>query len=120
MKPIKTGKSAATSLRSEGVPPAIADRLRQSLIPSVTLPRVHGTFFAPMKPLISVCAVSLALGVMTGGAAEPKTQTKEEPKKAETKSDSKEKASAKEVAVMKTSLGELVIEFWPDVAPKTV
>jgi peptidyl-prolyl cis-trans isomerase B (cyclophilin B) len=26
----------------------------------------------------------------------------------------------KEVAVMKTSLGEMVIEFWPDVAPNTV
>ncbi|MDQ3624101.1 MAG: peptidylprolyl isomerase [Verrucomicrobiota bacterium] len=27
---------------------------------------------------------------------------------------------AKEVAVLKTSLGEIVVEFWPDVAPKTV
>ncbi len=27
---------------------------------------------------------------------------------------------AKEVAVLKTSKGEMVIEFWPDVAPKTV
>lgn len=26
----------------------------------------------------------------------------------------------KEVAVLKTSMGEMVIEFWPDVAPKTV
>jgi peptidyl-prolyl cis-trans isomerase B (cyclophilin B) len=29
-------------------------------------------------------------------------------------------AAAKEVAVIKTSAGEMVIEFWPDVAPKTV
>lgn len=29
-------------------------------------------------------------------------------------------APAKEVAVIKTSLGEMVVEFWPDVAPKTV
>lgn len=27
---------------------------------------------------------------------------------------------AKEVAVLKTSQGEIVVEFWPDVAPKTV
>jgi peptidyl-prolyl cis-trans isomerase B (cyclophilin B) len=30
------------------------------------------------------------------------------------------KADAKEVAVIKTAEGEMVIEFWPDVAPKTV
>jgi peptidyl-prolyl cis-trans isomerase B (cyclophilin B) len=29
-------------------------------------------------------------------------------------------ADKKEVAVLKTSMGEMVIEFWPDVAPKTV
>lgn len=29
-------------------------------------------------------------------------------------------ASAKEVAVLKTSYGEMTIAFWPDVAPKTV
>ena len=29
-------------------------------------------------------------------------------------------SSAKEVAVIKTSAGDMVIEFWPDVAPKTV
>ena len=27
---------------------------------------------------------------------------------------------AKEVAVLKTSAGEMVVEFWPDVAPKHV
>ena len=30
------------------------------------------------------------------------------------------KPAAKEVAVIKTAAGEMVIEFWPDVAPKTV
>ena len=29
-------------------------------------------------------------------------------------------ASAKEVAVLQTSAGQMVLEFWPDVAPKTV
>src|ERR1700743_443751 len=30
------------------------------------------------------------------------------------------RAADKEVAVLKTSQGEMVVEFWPDVAPKTV
>ena len=30
------------------------------------------------------------------------------------------RAADKEVAVLKTSAGEMVVEFWPDVAPKTV
>src|SRR2546428_4766813 len=76
-----------------------------------------------MKVLISLCAVSLAFGLTTGRAAEPKTQTKEEPKKVETKSDSKEESksvNADEVAVIKTTEGDMVVQFWPDVAPKTV
>jgi peptidyl-prolyl cis-trans isomerase B (cyclophilin B) len=31
-----------------------------------------------------------------------------------------EEKSAKEVAVIKTSAGEMVVEFWPETAPKTV
>ena len=31
-----------------------------------------------------------------------------------------EKKGAKEVAVIKTTAGEMVVEFWPEVAPKTV
>ena len=34
--------------------------------------------------------------------------------------DAKSGASANEVAVIKTSEGDMVIEFWPNVAPKTV
>jgi len=53
----------------------------------------------------------------------------EDPKKEETKPDAATKAESKEeknsvstneVAVIKTSEGEMVVEFWPDVAPKTV
>jgi peptidyl-prolyl cis-trans isomerase B (cyclophilin B) len=68
-----------------------------------------------MKLFIPLCAVGLALGVLTAMAAdEPKPETKP-------KSDSKEdKMSTNEVAVIKTAEGEMVIEFWPDVAPKTV
>ena len=40
-------------------------------------------------------------------------------KKDEPKSDAA-KTDAKEVAVIKTSEGEMVLEFWPDVAPVTV
>lgn len=36
------------------------------------------------------------------------------------KDDAKPAAAATEVAVFKTSKGEMVVEFWPDVAPKTV
>lgn len=67
-----------------------------------------------MKMLMSFCAVALALGLVTGRAADPNQETKP-------KSDSKEnKMSGNEVAVIKTTEGDMVIEFWPDVAPKTV
>lgn len=55
-----------------------------------------------------------ALLVMSGAAQDKKDEKKDnasEPKKAE---------PAKEVAVIKTSAGEMVAEFWPDVAPNTV
>lgn len=47
-------------------------------------------------------------------AADEKKDVSAEPKKSETP------ASTNEVAVIKTSMGEMVAEFWPDVAPKTV
>jgi peptidyl-prolyl cis-trans isomerase B (cyclophilin B) len=68
-----------------------------------------------MKTLVSFCVLSLALGL--GGLRA------EEPTKPENKSDSKPETktvNTNEVAVIKTSEGEMVIEFWPDVAPKTV
>jgi peptidyl-prolyl cis-trans isomerase B (cyclophilin B) len=71
-----------------------------------------------MKQLLTACALLLALGLATAPAQEKKSTDQ----KTDTKqSDSKEgKMSDKEVAVIKTSEGEMVIEFWPDVAPKTV
>ena len=70
-----------------------------------------------MKAIISVCAVGLALGLtMARAADEPKKESKEEKKEQkETKT-----VNNNEVAVIKTTEGEMVIEFWPDVAPKTV
>ncbi len=47
-------------------------------------------------------------------AADEKKDAPAEPKKSETA------PSTNEVAVIKTSMGEMVAEFWPDVAPKTV
>jgi peptidyl-prolyl cis-trans isomerase B (cyclophilin B) len=69
-----------------------------------------------MKKLIYGCLFAFALSVVTTQAEEPK---KEEPKKEE-KKEEKTTSTAKEVAVVKTTAGEMVIEFWPDVAPKTV
>lgn len=75
-----------------------------------------------MKILILICAFSLAAGLATAPAQDSKDAKKEQPKKDEQKSAAKPEAkpAAKEVAVIKTSEGEIVLEFWPDVAPKTV
>jgi len=64
-----------------------------------------------MKTFISICLFSLTLGLTTTVRADD--AKKDEPKK-------DEKTAVKEVAVIKTSAGEMVVEFWPDVAPKTV
>ncbi|MBU6400472.1 MAG: peptidylprolyl isomerase [Verrucomicrobia bacterium] len=58
----------------------------------------------------SFCVVlGLALGLVSTFSADPKKQ--------ETKNVS---TNTNEVAVIKTSDGSMVVEFWPDVAPKTV
>ena len=56
----------------------------------------------------------LGVALLTGTAlAQEKKEGTVEAKKTEAK-------STNEVAVIKTSAGEMVAEFWPDVAPKTV
>jgi peptidyl-prolyl cis-trans isomerase B (cyclophilin B) len=66
-----------------------------------------------MKALISFCALGLALGISTVKADEPKS--------GDNKSGSVTAAAGtNSVAVIKTSEGEMVFEFWSDVAPKTV
>src|SRR3989442_3361846 len=87
-------------------------------IPGVTFPPTHARFCGLMKILTSICAVTLALGLAAGRAAQPHKRTKEEPNKAETKSDSKQEnknVNANEVAVIKTTEGDMVVEFWPEV-----
>jgi peptidyl-prolyl cis-trans isomerase B (cyclophilin B) len=69
-----------------------------------------------MKDLMLACAMAFALACATGCQAADKTETKKE---GDTKPVSAA-ADTNEVAVIKTSAGEMVIEFWPDVAPKTV
>ena len=71
-----------------------------------------------MKLLISLYACSLALGLVVARAEDPKKETSTTVGK---QSDNKaEKMNTNEVAVIKTTEGEMVVEFWPDVAPKTV
>src|ERR1700760_4185501 len=53
-----------------------------------------------MKKLLLSIATTFALGLIVAPAARAE--------------------DAKEVAVLKTSQGEIVVEFWPAVAPKTV
>jgi peptidyl-prolyl cis-trans isomerase B (cyclophilin B) len=72
-----------------------------------------------MKNLWTVCALTLALGLSLAHAEETKkAETKPEAPKAEAKQE--DAKPVKEVAVIKTSEGEMVLEFYPDVAPKHV
>jgi len=74
------------------------------------LPSMRTTFF-------SFC-LSLALGVVTGCKPD---QAPPQPGAAPAKEvPTASGASTNEVAVIKTAAGQMVIEFWPDVAPNTV
>src|SRR6476660_7446229 len=63
-----------------------------------------------MKRMLLCCVLGLAVI-----AAPARSEEKKEEKK-----DKTSMSEPKEVAVIKTSEGEMVAEFWPDVAPKTV
>src|SRR5579871_447757 len=68
-----------------------------------------------MKTLLITCLFGLTLGLVSIQADEPakKDDSKKEDAKTET-------APAKEVAVIKTSAGDMVVEFWTDAAPDTI
>jgi len=68
-----------------------------------------------MKTSWLICAVGLALSLAAAPAQEAK-EPKTEQKKSESNKESKP-VNTNEVAVIKTSEGEMVLEFWPDVAP---
>jgi peptidyl-prolyl cis-trans isomerase B (cyclophilin B) len=65
-----------------------------------------------MKQTIIACLTIMSLALLPVHA--------DDPKPGDAKKDEPKKVDSKEVAVIKTSAGEMVVEFWPDVAPKTV
>ena len=71
----------------------------------------HSCHWSEMKLTLLCCVLSLAF------VAAP---ARSEDKKKEEKKETATMSEPKEVAVIKTSEGEMVAEFWPDVAPKTV
>jgi peptidyl-prolyl cis-trans isomerase B (cyclophilin B) len=84
----------------------------------VTLRRVRGKVRSSiMKKLILTCMLGLSLGLISACADDAKTDTA---KPADIKPTEKKADSSKEVAVIKTSAGTMVIEFWTDAAPKTI
>lgn len=74
----------------------------------------------PMRNVICSCVLGLVMSFVAGckpapgesAASNSQTSTNQETKPVS--------ANTNEVAVIKTSAGEMVVEFWPDVAPKTV
>ena len=62
--------------------------------------------------IVFAFALNLCLGQVAGAADEAKKDDK--------KSENKTTVSTNEVAVIKTNHGEMIVEFWSDVAPKTV
>ena len=78
-----------------------------------------------MKKILITSLLTLVCGLAVAHAEDAKKETQaakaEEPKKAEDpKKEEAKKTDVKEVAVIKTTEGEMVLEFWPDVAPKHV
>ncbi len=89
-----------------------------------TLKTLHGKPHE-MKTIFLGCVLGIALCLTTACKQSPATkESSPEPIKTEAKKDSKNDSkiwtTTNEVAVIKTSEGEMVAEFWPDVAPKTV
>jgi peptidyl-prolyl cis-trans isomerase B (cyclophilin B) len=72
-----------------------------------------------MKNILSLFLISLALGVVSGCSNTGNTDESSKAEKPKQTQEAKQ-VNTNEVAVIKTAYGEMVIEFWPDVAPKTV
>lgn len=77
-----------------------------------------------MKHILHVCLISALLALGAGCKQESQPAANTPSVTAITNSTPKESgpvsASTNEVAVIKTTAGEMVVEFWSDVAPKTV
>src|SRR5207248_9873703 len=63
--------------------------------------------------LVSGCGKALKTETKPAAETKSASETKEQPKEAKS-------MNTNEVAVIKTDMGEMVVEFWPDVAPNTV
>lgn len=82
---------------------------------------VSWKFLRSMKKLFLICAATIVGGLLLVNADEPKKEeTKKDKIQKVEKKEEKKSVNTNEVAVIKTSEGEMVVEFWPDVAPKTV
>src|SRR5438445_3712211 len=73
-----------------------------------------------MKNLYLTIGLGLVFGLATGCNNATSTEQAATSAANATNAPAGAPGAAKEVAVIKTSQGEMVIEFWPDVAPKTV
>jgi peptidyl-prolyl cis-trans isomerase B (cyclophilin B) len=72
-----------------------------------------------MKNILSIFWISLALGVASGCSNTGNTDDSSKAEKPKQTQEAKQ-VNTNEVAVIKTAYGDMVLEFWPDVAPKTV
>src|SRR5580704_13623213 len=66
-----------------------------------------------MRALNLICALGLVAGIATALADEPNTST-------QTNASMSNQPNTNEVAVITTTEGTMVIEFWTDAAPKTI
>src|SRR3954466_9830133 len=76
-----------------------------------------------MKNILLSILLTLTLGSVAGCGDAGKTDTSaDKPAADKPKDQAKDtkQVNTNEVAVIKTTAGEMVVEFWPDVAPKTV
>ena len=72
-----------------------------------------------MKKILSSFLITLALGVVSGCSNTANTDDSSKAEKPKQTQEAKQ-VNTNEVAVIETAYGDMVIEFWPDVAPKTV
>ncbi len=72
-----------------------------------------------MKNILSIFWISLALGAVSGCSNTGNTDDSSKAEKPKQTQEAKQ-VNTNEVAVIKTAYGDMVLEFWPDVAPKTV
>lgn len=73
-----------------------------------------------MKVLTIICSLGLAMSLGSSMAQEANKQEKAASAEKSDGKQEKKSVSQNEVAVIKTTEGEMEVEFWPDVAPKTV